>query len=89
MLFNTRIKINEKYFVKYIYKETNTNGRYGGHLCDAEIISYDDIIGIVTDEKGSFFCRRSIANVVKLIINLMAYDVIELNTIILEVGEEK
>ena len=87
MLFNTRIKIDGKYFVEYIYKENNTSGRYGGHLCEGEVISYDDIIGIKVDSIGETFSRRSIGNVVKMILNLMSYEVIELQNIELEVNK--
>ncbi len=92
MFVSFRIKVGEFYFLDFKYKE-DTKSKFPGHTKLGTVLDYDGITGIRAtehQEKAEFFIGISAADRVKIIYQLMKYDILPLQNITLEVlnGED-
>jgi len=84
------IKYKDKYFGKVILKEDyeGNRGRFGGHF-HVSLSDYSDYAGIlVSDTIEHTWCGRSLPNIIELLLNLMKYNIIEFDNIIIEAIKE-
>lgn len=73
------IKINDKYFKEFEYKQGKSNGRYGGNTYLSTLTASGDITGLeltedITDGK---MAAVGVGGKIQTIVNLMRYGDIE------------